>query len=502
MKKILLIISVAMISLGTVSCKKYLDINTDPNSPDPEQIEPGMILPGAEVALMTSYGDFYRILGGYFSQQFSQMFGTSNYLSYSQFEMLPTKSNTHYTQLYQKVLVNCKNIMEKADAEGNAAVNLQAAAYSAFAYQILVDCFGEVPYTEALDATNLAPKYDDGLTVYKGILSVLDGAITLAKEKGGIPATSLLYPGGTAADWIKFANTVKLKILMRMSNQADAATELSALIAENNFITSDAEFAGCFKNEEQQASPLYSEEYATWHSQSNVIGNVAYINTMLQTDAEGTVVYTDGRLAKFYTTNNSGNFVGGISGTNFGTTAPSPYNNAAGFSRPDIKFDTPVSLISLAEVEFFKAEYYAKNGGDAESHYEAAVEASFSSAGADGADDFLGLYPYDAANYKECIGIAKWLALGGINNFESWCEVRRLKYPAFGNVKGSDMWNGSNAVDVSIYEAGTLYTPYQVFAQVGENNLIARWPYPESSTSRNANSPAFKGYTTPVFWAE
>ena len=54
-----------------------------------------------------------------------------------------------------------------------------------------------------------------------------------------------------------------------------------------------------------------------------------------------------------------------------------------------------------------------------------------------------------------------------------------------------------------LYQAGTLYTPIQVFGQVGDNKLLERYPYPESSTSSNSNAPSFSNsdYTKPVFWA-
>lgn len=503
MKKILYFVSAVVITLSAASCEEYFDINYDPNLPASENITNDMILPGIEAALATSYGDFYRIVGGYFSQQYAQLFGTSNYVDYSQFEMSATRSNTHYVQLFQKVLVNAKAVSAKAIAAEDYGTNLAAVALRAFAYQILVDAYGEIPYSEALDDTILTPAYDDGKDVYQGLIKELDDALALATS-GQKTAKSLLYPNGNSTDWIKFAKSVKLKILSRMSGAVDVSSQLGTLISEGDFITKDAQFAGCWSNAEGQASPFYSEEFAPWHSQDNVCANVALIGTMIVKDAEGDVVYTDPRLAKYFAKNNSGAYIGGISGTNFATTAPAPYNNAAGFCRPIVTATTPVAVLSVAEVEFFIAEYYAKSGSAAQAaeHYAKAVEASFASTGVEGADGFIAQWPYDNANYAKSIGIAKWLALAGSNNFESWCELRRLGYPEFGAVKGSDMWNGSNAVDVSKYVAGTLYTPYKRFDQVGDNTLLARWPYANSSQTRNKSCPTFPGYTTKVFWAK
>ena len=501
MKKILNIVFALVIAFSAVSCKDYFDINYDPKIPATENITNSMILPGVDAALATSYGDFLRITGGYFSEQYAHLFGTSNYLDYSQFTMSSTRSSTHYTQLFQKVLVNANTIMERAIETGNGADYIAAAAITAFAYQILVDCYGEVPFTEAFDSSIMAPAYDDGSVVYAGIIEILDDALGQASE-GQQVATNLLYPKGTSTDWIKFANSVKLKILSREADAANVQAALDALIAEDNFITNDAEYAGCWSNAEGQASPYYSEEFAPWHSQSNVVANAALIASMQFAG------YTDPRLGVWFETNSDGNYVGGVSGTNFAAGASAPYNSAAGLCRPKVDYDTPVSVISVAEVEFFKAEYYARKGSSslAEEHYNAAIKASFESAGLTEADAKANIaqYPYDPNNYKKSIGVAKWIALAGSNNFESWCELRRLGYPAFGKVTGSDIWTGSD-VDteaLSELEPGTLYTPYRVFDEVGAGKLLQRWPYANASQARNSNCPAFPGYTSPVFWAK
>lgn len=500
MKKILNIVTALVIAFSAAGCKDYFDINYDPNIPASENITTSMIFPGVDAALATSYGDFLRITGGYFSEQYAQMFGTSNYLDYSQFTMSATRSSTHYTQLYQKVLVNCETIKQKALEANDYGTNLAATAISAFAFQILVDAYGETPYLEAFNSEIMAPAYDDGQVVYNGIIEKLDEALGLASEGQQI-AKNLLYPSGNSTDWIKFANTVKLKILMRMSNVANVNTVLAELIGKDNFITSDAQYAGCWSNASGQYSPFYSEEFNAG-MQKNVVLNAALLATMK------TGEYTDPRLAAWFEPNSSGNYIGGISGTNLAATAAAPYNSASGLCRPRIVYNTPVSIISVAEVEFFKSEYYAKNNSmdKAEQCYENAVIASFKSAGLSESDaqEYFKHFPFDASNFEKCIGVAKWVALSGINNFESWCELRRLGYPAFGDVKGSDMWTGADvdASAISSLAPGTLYTPYLVFDQVGAGKLLQRWPYSNASQSRNSNCPNFPGYTTPVFWAK
>ena len=258
MKKMILMGLV--IVLGLTSCEKFLDINYDPNSPTVENITVDMIMPGVEMSLAADYGDFLRITGGYFAQQYAQSFGTSNYLDYSKFNMSATRGSTTYTQLITKVLNNIKTMLELSAANEEWGTYLAATTLRVFTYQVLVDAFGEVPYTEALDKTNLSPKYDDGQTLYNGILAELNNALSKASA-ADLVCTNFLFGTNTAAPWIKFANALKLRILMRMSNVVDVQSQVAALIAENNFPTEDVAYNDCWTDELGKASPFYQEEY-------------------------------------------------------------------------------------------------------------------------------------------------------------------------------------------------------------------------------------------------
>lgn len=502
MKKFLSFVSAAALLVSATSCKGYLDINYNPNVPASENITTSMIFPGVEMAIAASYGDYLRIVGGYFCQHYAHQFGTSNYVDYSQFEMSAVRNSGTYTQLFQKGLTNIKTIQQKASAEEDWGTYLAATTLRAFIYQALVDCYGEVPYSEALDDSNLTPKYDDGKDIYLGIVSELDEAISKASA-GDMVCTNFLLPGETAGEWIKFANSLKLRILVRMMDVVDVKSQITALVAENNFIGSDIEFAGCWEKAAGKESPFYGEEFSTLggSTQINVIANIALIGSMQVKDSEGVILYTDPRLAAFFNANNEGKYDGGVSGTNL-STATAPYNTTAHWCRPVASYDMPVSLLSVAEVKFLLAEVAAKFGGDAAGYYAEAINASFDAAGVEGADEYLERNPYNAQNYKECIGVAKWIALSGVNPFEAYCEVRRLKFPSFGKVTGDDLYKEGGAVNGDKYVANHLYTPFKVFGPVGSNNLLQRFPYAESSSSRNSNTPEFPGYTVPIFWAK
>ncbi len=512
MKKLLLIFAV-ILSASFTSCKDFLDINRNPNSPVVGDITTDMLMPGIEMNIATAYGNFLRITGGFYAQHYAQSFGTSNYVDYSQFSMSATRSGGFYNTLNRSALYNLKTVLEKATEAEDWGTTLAATTLRAFAYHMLVDTYGEVPYTEALDPTNTQPKYDDGQFIYEGILAELDAAMEKVSATDFV-CTNFLYPPaagstrGSVVPWIQFANALKLKMLMRMADisGSNAQSKIAALIAENNFPTADVSFKGCWADQVEQQSPFYSEDFRAG-VQVNVVANVAIIGTMLVTDSEGNVVYSDPRLPKFFNPNNANAYKGGISGTRYPNANTTKYG-AATWNRPVASWDMPVYLITLSEIEFLKAEYQARWGSatEAAAHYTAAVEASFASAGVTGADGFVAQYPYNNSSWKESIGIAKWVALSGTNPFEAWCEMRRLNFPTFGEVTGDSFFQEEGSSDdtynVSKYVPGTLYTPIRVFNQIGPNKILERFPYAEPSTARNPNAPSFtpSDYVKPVFW--
>ena len=497
MKKILTVMFILVTGLMT-SCKDYLDINKDPNSPSQENMVPDMVFPAAEMNLAVSYGNYLRIVGGYFAQHYGQLTGTSNYMHYSQFKMSATHSSGTYSQLNARVLGNLEFVRNYTKASEDWGSYLAATVLRAFTYQALVDCYEDTPYTEALSIANPSPKYDKGLDVYNGIIAELDDALAKVTGSESI-CTNLLFPSATAQEWVEFANALKLRILMRMSGAANVQAQLDALVAEGNFPSEDIAWAGCWADELGKANPYYTEEFGSYEStQYNVSLNLALQGTMS--------AYDDARLSAFFDANDKGAFTGSISGTNFSTSASE--HTANYWCRPAVRYNSPVYLITVAETEFFLAEYYAKktDNAKAKAHYEAAIEASFESAGVDGAGDVYAAgadYAWDLNNYAKLIGIQKWIALSGTNNFEAWCELRRIKYPDFGNKNGKDFYNvQSGSLDVTFYVPGTLYSPIDVNTSLNAKQVLQRFPYANSSSSRNENTPDYKGDNAPLFWAK
>lgn len=503
MKKIFFLSAIVM-GMAATSCDDYLDINVDPNSPSESVVTPGIVMPAAEMNFAATYGNLLRIPCGYHSQHFAQQFGTSNYVSYSQFEQSATRSSSIYTQNF-RAIANFQTVIDKSMASEEYASVLAATCLRAMAFESMVDVYGAIPYSEALDPANTAPAYEDGLTVYQGLIKELDEAITLCKGANNkVVCTNFLFPNGSYQNWISFAQALKLRMLTRISGIADTQAQIRQIIDSEELPQEDIAYVSCWGNSSGNMNPYFSEEFSSnfGSTQINVIANMALIATMQQYDAEGNLEFQDGRLAKFFEPNGEGKYFGGLSGTNNSTASGF---STAKFCRPVASAQMPLSLISLCEIEFFKAEYWAKqkDAQKAAEAYENAIRLSFSSCGADGADEVIARYPMDINNWQKVIGIAKWVALAGIDDVEAYAEMRRLRYPAMGSVTGADIWDGASAYTMDKIVPGELYTPYQPYASVGTGKILERWPFAESSSSRNSNCPKFanEDFTKKIFFA-
>lgn len=497
MKKYFILPLIAFVLMFS-SCDKYLDINYDPTVPTEDMLNQSQILPAVEMNLAASYGNYLRIVGGFLSEQYAQRYGTSNYLELSQFEVKPSATGSlGYEQFYLRVISSGSTVINKAKESNDNGTLLAATVLRAFAFAAMVDCYDSIPYTESV-TDNKQPKYDDGRTVYNGIIAEIDDVLAKVKTSD-LVATNFLFPGQNAEVWIRFANALKLKLYTRISNvDSDVLPKIAELL-NSPLPTSDVAFKGCWNPSAGGENPFYAGEFGSNFSvQYNVVVNTTLIETMKNSG--------DKRIAAFFTKNNKDDYMGGVSGTNFSTFTD--IYGSASFSRPVMTYDAPLSLLSLTEIEFYKAEYYARMGdaANAKLYYESAIRQSFKSAGVDGADENIAYYPYDQANWQKSIGLAKYLALSGVDNFEVWCELRRLRYPAFDeNVSGANICQEASKVySPEKYVPGTLYTPINVSSYIGNNALAERFPHPSVSSNANPNCPVnFDGiYKLPVFWVK
>lgn len=490
MKNINKILIVFVLSLF-VSCDEKLDINTDPNYPG--EINSGLALTSAEATLAAVVGGELTNLGGFYAQYHTQAPSASQYENIDSYNLNTAYANTPWTQLYAGVLTDLKYVTESANATEDTGTALIAEALRAYTFQLLVDLFGDVPYTEALQGTggNITPHATPGQQIYTDLIAKLDAAVAAyeANPKATLSTQDVVY-GGDIDQWIKFINTLKLKMYIRMAYTSQAnPSAVTALINEGNFIDTDAAYKN-FAESANKRNPFYE----TFLSQTG-LGDVNHVasNTLHDFYNEN----TDPRLEAVYRASTTGTY------TSIAQGSGNTYNNTAtAYARPNVGPTTPVFFITIAESNFLQAEALIRYAGGtgAKEKYDAGIAASFSvyqqyfglDAAAD-ATDFTntgGAYEFVSTGNIETdvrqVIIQKWAGLAYVNTVEAYIESTRTKFPEV-VPSGSQNYAIGNRIPSLI----TVFTGTDV------PSILF---YPDDEVSRNPNLTQHSTLRENVWW--
>lgn len=339
--------------------------------------------------------------------------------------------------IYRYVLNNLKDIKAKISAVNNPEptavaikVNKLAIAniWEIYAYQVLVDQFGNIPYSQALlGGENSRPAYDDAWAIYQDLITRLDAAINdLDPDYDGFGDADILYEGDVAA-WLKFAATLKLRIALRL---ADVPA------ANSSELVSEALATGVFTDQAESAIFHYygMAPYVSPYYQAFVLdARKDFTPTNTLVDKMNSL--NDPRRAVWFTPYPA---AGQYTGIPYGKAGSSSYSKFSHFVNAillDPEF--PTILADYVEVEFLLAEAAERGLGgvtSAETHYNNAILAHMAYWGVLYADAAAYLaqpavaYTTATGNYKEKIGTQKWLGLFD-RGVEAWAEWRRLDYP-------------------------------------------------------------------------
>ena len=290
-------------------------------------------------------------------------------------------------------------------------------------YSTLVNSFGNIPYSQALDENNLFPKYDDAKTVALDLIKRLNDDIAKlnASNPGFNAAEDLVYKGDVAK-WIKFAHALRMQQGLILADVDNAVAKTAFEASEASAISTTADNAVfAYLPGAPNQNPLFVDIVTG--------GRGDYVSAKDLVDK--LIGLEDPRLPQYFAKNSSGNYVGGIVGS---------VNTVADVSTPGPKAyaaNAEGLFLDYVETEFYRAEAaergYAVNG-TAESHYNNAITASILYWGGTAAEASAYLarpdvaYTTAAGSWKEKIGTQKWIALYN-RSFNSWTELRRLDYP-------------------------------------------------------------------------
>jgi len=222
MKNIKYIILGCIIVLGSVSCKKWLAVNTDPDNPNNQSVLIENRLPWIE--------HFYQYTSGVTNFRTSCLAGVfySNSASPNTLSTTWQCSTGNVTTPYQtwfiEVSSNVIDLYNSAEKKGAYHYMAAADVFHALGFMEMLDLYGEMPYTQAATG-NPSPKPDDGKTIYNGCMAKLNEAISLfgKAQEAGAPSLAIgdLWNGGDVSKWIKLCWGLKARYMLKLSKKAD-----------------------------------------------------------------------------------------------------------------------------------------------------------------------------------------------------------------------------------------------------------------------------------------
>lgn len=287
-----------------------------------------------------------------------------------------------------------------------------------YAYQELVDIFGNVPYTQACDIENIHPVYDDAATIYSSLIEKAMAATEGLDAAYGSFGSEDLYMSGDVAMWKKFGYSLLIKIGINLA-------EVNGTLAKS---TIEGAYAGAFAFGEvcqisypggSNSNQLYVEVIQS--------GRHDFVPCATLVDIMNTL--NDPRRDNYFTPfPEEGVYTGGAYG------APNNFTQNSGIAPAILEPTAPWVMMNYTEVAFYLAEAAARGysvGGDAETWYNNGIKSSILSWGGteDEYNTYIASVPYNGEDWKQSIGNQEWIALymRGLQGYTSW---RRLDVPA------------------------------------------------------------------------
>ncbi len=368
---------------------------------------------------------------------FAQQWTEATYTDESEYDILTrTIPENHWNSMYQGVLKDFDQAYKTIDAQEIQQVTPEqfeqdmAAKANKLAiieiqrvlvYQVLVDTFGDVPYTEALDIDNINPAYDDASAIYMDIISRLNTALdSMNPEYGSAGAGDLIYQGDVAS-WIRFGNSLKLRLGMHIADvNPDMAKTLVSEAVGNTIITNDQNAILQYLQSTPNTNPIWLDLVQS--NRKDFLPADTFVNELNSVN--------DPRRDVYFSDPVDGEYLGAPYAT------PITYGNYSHLGDAFFQPDLPGDIFDASEVNFLLAEAVERGfiAGDAETYYNAAITANMEYWGVSEDDIATYLaqptvaYATAAGDFHEKIGIQKWIALYN-RGFEAWTEYRRLDYP-------------------------------------------------------------------------
>jgi hypothetical protein len=471
--KLILRTIVLFILLGAVaSCKKYLDINENPNSPTQPPID-GLLTKVTQNAAL----NVFRVsnITSYYVQYLASPNPASPTDVYE-----PIDASSTWTQLYGN-MTDAYDLEQLAIEQGATQYQGVAKILMAMDLHLVHSLWGAAPFSDAFSGDNITPTYEDAQTIFQQTLTLLDEGIALLQQpdsKRTIPVasgtankTDLIHNGSTDA-WIRTAHALKARLLNQLSetsqyNPQAIFTELAAAYTS----TADEAFITTFSVRNPWNQVAVNNDNLLldgWLSEQ-------YVDAM-----DGTTYgFADPRLPLTASLTQFGDYRGTPNGkgrTGTGTTNDESYISLDGFYSSE---NSPLYIITYEELKFIEAEAALRSGDNTRAYnaYLEAIRANMNKMGvsATARDAYIN-------NPQVSVGAAN-LTLE---------DIFREKYKALFLMPVT--WDDARRFDYA-------YEDFDLPLNAMTTTFIRRLVYPSVETSRNAaNTPDVSDVTQRLWW--
>lgn len=237
-----------VLTMGVMSCKDFLDVNTNPNAPESANIEirlPALI---AQFMHSTYYGE-NSLWGSEWTQQWAFNRDNRSYSQVHRYEISESSAGGSWDYFYSRPTTGANSMVREATGPTDGYYRGLGHLFRAWSFQLITDLWGPVPYVDAFDPTIREPKYDEQKVVYEGIFKDLDSAYALlSATTGRRPTSNDLLFAGDVTKWAKLAKFLQARANLRLVNApgedrlARANKVLAALPAALAGNVDDADF--------------------------------------------------------------------------------------------------------------------------------------------------------------------------------------------------------------------------------------------------------------------
>lgn len=484
----------ASCAMSFVACEDELGDNINTNR-EPN-VEARFFLTAGEASLATNLGGFLTNYGGFMAQYHTQSPGASQYLEIDEYNVGSDFADRFWQEAYAGGINDLDRVIELS--ANNTANLLIARCVRGYYFQVLTDFFGDIPYAETLSGpSNLNPSPVAQEAIYASLINSVESALANFRSS---PSTSTfgdqdVFLNANMEEWEKFANTLLLKMHMRLSKRgSEDLAAINSLLDEDNFLEEEVAF-DIYEDINNARNPFNDVQINRLRDVNNVASN-----SLL----EFLALNNDNRIASIYRVDDEGNFEGIDQGDRTNVTEALVEMDmgitvsARLFSRPNVSSTQPVYLFTAAESSFLQAEALVRyrGGAGAQAKYEEGLRQSFDLRGATGVDDLItGNYMYPSAGSSEeiieQIIVQKWVANAYFNTIESYFDQLRTGFPELITDGDPDYSKGNLIVSKNsiLTGASSDKTPLSMF-------------YSQAEVNRNSNINQKDDLLMPVWWAE